>query len=301
MPNLNTELTTTLVMPAYNSVGYIQTALDSALEQTHPPNELIVVDDGSQDGTAEFLQRRYGERVQVIRQSNAGPAAARNNGVRHAQGNWIAFLDADDSWLPEKLERQAALIADGVGIVHCFNEGDQPHHRPDEPEITFEVMWRKNYIGTSTAMVRKQAFEQVQGFQEDRRFIGAEDYNLWLRIIGSGYRVATLREPLARYTPTAHSLMSQVLRVVQGESLNIQHIAEHFQLSREMVVQKQVAIWQEYGETLLWLRDKREARKLYAQVLKAQPSSRAMLNYLATFVPTSLLNMKRRLSALAAG
>lgn len=185
-----------VVIPAYKAVDFIDRAIDSAWEQTLPPFEVIVVNDGSPDDTAEFVQQRDGHRVRLISQENAGPGAARNHGIREAQGDWIALLDADDSWAPNKLEKQAALISDEIGIVHCFIADALPVHLPPG-EVTFEAMWERNYIGTSTVLMRKQAWQDVNGFDEERALVGAEDYNLWLRVIGAGYRVATLREPLA--------------------------------------------------------------------------------------------------------
>src|SRR5690348_3025712 len=100
-----------VIIPAYNAANCIQRAIDSALAQTLPPREVIVVDDGSTDETPRLVVS-YGERVHLIQQSNAGPGAARNRAVRASRGEWLAMLDADDSWLPQKLERQLAYIGD---------------------------------------------------------------------------------------------------------------------------------------------------------------------------------------------
>src|SRR4051812_20102412 len=93
----------TVIIPAYNSRRLVAGAIDSAFAQTYAPLEVIVIDDGSQDGTAEIVEERYGSRVRLLSQANAGPSAARNAGIAIARGNWIAFLDADDVWIPEKL------------------------------------------------------------------------------------------------------------------------------------------------------------------------------------------------------
>src|SRR5689334_10135830 len=94
-----------VIIPAYNAVETLGRAIDSALAQSLPPHEVVVVDDGSRDATAE-LAERYGPPVRVIRQSNAGPGAARNRGVQATSSPWVAFLDADDEWLPKKMETQ---------------------------------------------------------------------------------------------------------------------------------------------------------------------------------------------------
>src|SRR4051812_30004149 len=100
-------MTISAVIPTYNHAKYITFAIDSVLAQTKPVDEIIVVDDGSVDGTREVVEQ-YRGRVQYVRQENAGVGAARNNGARLATGNWVAFLDADDGWLPDKIALQSA-------------------------------------------------------------------------------------------------------------------------------------------------------------------------------------------------
>ena len=98
-----------VIIPAYNREKTIRRAVDSALAQTYPSIEIIVVDDGSRDHTAEILLE-YGEKLRLIRQKNGGASSARNTGIRAAQGEIIAFLDSDDAWLPHKISRQVALL-----------------------------------------------------------------------------------------------------------------------------------------------------------------------------------------------
>ena len=106
-------MTVSAVIPTYNRRPYIQRAVDSVLAQSVPVDEILVVDDGSTDGTAELLAQRYGTRVRVIQQANSGVSGARKQGIRHATGEWIAFLDSDDEWMPD---RNAQLL-DAAGRV----------------------------------------------------------------------------------------------------------------------------------------------------------------------------------------
>src|SRR5579864_2473726 len=95
-------MTISAVIPAFNRRNHVSRAIDSALAQTVPVDEILVIDDGSTDGTAELVESRYGNRVRVVRQANSGVAGARRRGIQEARGEWIAFLDSDDEWLRER-------------------------------------------------------------------------------------------------------------------------------------------------------------------------------------------------------
>lgn len=104
-----------VVIPAYDAEGFLARAVESVLGQSIPPREILVVDDGSTDGTAD-VARRLGERIRYLRQENAGPSGARNRGIGAAAGEWVAFLDADDWWLPRRLERGLAVAGRYPGL-----------------------------------------------------------------------------------------------------------------------------------------------------------------------------------------
>ena len=122
--------TVSIIIPAYNAEPFIEQAVRSALFQSHEDHEVIVVDDGSTDGTAICL-RQFGDRIRVHQQVNSGVARARNAGVALASGEWIAFLDADDLWLPRKLERQMACATAPMVYTDRYNFG----RRGDLPEL----------------------------------------------------------------------------------------------------------------------------------------------------------------------
>jgi len=256
-----------------------------------------VVDDGSKDNTCDIV-RSFGDRVTLISQENAGPAAARNTGIRAATSDWVALVDSDDTWLPEKLEKQAPLCKDGVGLVrsHITNPVMPQLFR----EVTFEELWITNQVGTSTVVLSKKVWEELDGFQEDRAFIGAEDYNYWLRVAHAGYKIESVFEGLVNYTPAPNSLSQRTEKVVLAELLNLDTLAEQLNLPKDKVAKKRAEILEEYGREFFWLRNLRSARKYYGQLCRQRPSVSAVAHWLATFLPPSLLDMKRRKKKVAA-
>lgn len=197
-----------VVIPAYNAASTVVRAVESALNQTYTNIEIIVVDDGSTDSTRRLLDP-YTSRISYVSQNNRGRSAARNLGISHASGEYIAFLDADDWWLPEKLMRQVKFLEEdkAVGLVHTafyFVEPNGKCHklalaqRLDSPGAPiFEQLVMRNTIGSPTfVMVRTSVLHEVGVFDESLR--GTEDWDLWLRIAAE-YSVAYVAEPLACY------------------------------------------------------------------------------------------------------
>jgi len=196
--------TVSVVIPAYNCAAFVSEAVESALGQTLAPADVIVVDDGSTDGTAAVLQR-FGGRIRVVSQPNRGLPAARNAGAAVATGTWIAFLDADDTWLPEKLAHQQAVAGDAALVyTDRFNVGDRgtlpavQGHRLElyEGDIFLPLLLLGNHLTASSVVVRADVFRAVGGFAEHLR--AAEDWDLWVRI-AEAHAVAACHEPLVRY------------------------------------------------------------------------------------------------------
>src|SRR5436190_7329233 len=194
-----------VVMPAYNVAWCIGRAVDSVLAQDFRSHELIVVNDGSTDGTRALLDT-YGRAVTVIDQDNRGMSAARNRGIRQACGTYIAFLDADDRWLPQKLSRQVELMANRPELGFCstaarVEDGDgrllNLWRCPDGRSEILETLFAQNAAiagGCSAVMARKELLERVGLFDESLG--GFEDPDLWMRLAAVS-RYACIDEPLA--------------------------------------------------------------------------------------------------------
>lgn len=180
-------LTVSVVIPTFNRGAQIAAALDSVLNQTLAPLEIIVVDDGSIDETANWIAANYGNRVRLIRQENGGVARARNRGLREAKGEWIAFLDHDDQFLPDKLAMLAPLACERVGaIVSRWREienGVAVRESPSEnPKNAFSWLfgWNNPIVSMSVPLVRRDLLLQIGGF--DPHCAPADDWDLWLRL-----------------------------------------------------------------------------------------------------------------------
>lgn len=201
-----------VVIPTYNRAALLVRALTSVAAQTYGDYEVVVVDDGSTDDTADVV-RALQLPVRYLQQAHAGVSAARNRGVGVARGEWIAFLDSDDEWLPDKLARQVAFVGEQGGVEACqtdeiwvrhgvrVNPGRR--HRKPTGDI-FLPSLELCLVSPSTAMLRRATFERLGGFDEG--LPACEDYDLWLRL-AVDTPVHLIPEPLAiRYGGHADQL-----------------------------------------------------------------------------------------------
>jgi glycosyltransferase involved in cell wall biosynthesis len=175
------------IVPVYNGERFLSEALDSMLSQTHSPIEVIVVDDGSTDGTPQVVAR-YGDRVRSIRQENAGPVIARNTGLGAAKGRFIAFLDADDKWSPDKLERQVAFLQANPQVDACVTHVQNfwEEELASEQEAFKEHKRGRPIPGyvTQTLLARREAFEKVGEFNTELAHGDSADWFLRARELG---------------------------------------------------------------------------------------------------------------------
>jgi glycosyltransferase involved in cell wall biosynthesis len=201
-----------VVIPCFNASDFIVETIESVFAQNRCDLEIVIVDDKSTDGTRQILERlseENGETIRVISGAGKGPAAARNLGIDAARGAYIAFLDADDVWLPDKLEKQFLRLdeAGEQGLVYADRfwvdgNGERLAESPLQetfPEgFVFTDMIAGNYLVTSSVLVPKEALERVGCFSESENFTNCQDYHLWLRLaeILPFYAV---KEPLINY------------------------------------------------------------------------------------------------------
>jgi len=178
-----------VVIPTFNRATLVERAIDSVLGQTHSAFEIIVVDDGSTDNTSTTLRNKYSDKLVVFQQSNRGVSAARNVGIAHATGNWIALLDSDDEWLPSKLAQQLALIKNHTDCLLCHTDeiwirngvrvNAMNKHKKSGGDI-YQQCLPLCAISPSSVIFQKQLLDDVGNF--DETLPACEDYDLWLRI-----------------------------------------------------------------------------------------------------------------------
>ena len=194
-----------VIIPTYNRKKYIKRAIDSVIRQSYKPFEIIVIDDGSTDGTYELIKKSYSSsQISLEKQINNGVSSARNKGVKLANGDWIAFLDSDDEWFENKLELQAREIKKSKTFMICHTNEiwirngirvNQMKKHQKYGGAIFKKCLDMCRISPSSVMIHRRIFDEIGLFDED--LIICEDYDLWLRI-SSKYPVLYLDSMLIK-------------------------------------------------------------------------------------------------------
>lgn len=203
-----------VIIPTWNRVKLLDRAIRSCLSQTVPVLEILVCDDGSTDGTEDLVRNFNDPRVKWCPGGHDGrPAIPRNRGIRSSLGEWVAFLDDDDEWLPEKVERQILLAEKLNCTAVCSNayrvlpKNDLRLElllRINENRLSFPELLQLNQVVCSSAMIRKEIFSVVGGFPEQPEITVGEDYALWLRV-ATQTDFAFVEAPLIRYFDDPHN------------------------------------------------------------------------------------------------
>jgi len=222
-----------IVIPTYNHAQFLKAAIDSVVAQTYGNWQAIIVNNFSNDNTIQIASDFKDERIKLINFSNDGViAASRNEGIRNATGEFVAFLDSDDIWRPEKLARCAVALVAGSDIV-CHGElwtGVDTLQRVvmygPRSRATYEkLLYRGNCISTSATIVRRSLLKQLNGFDERPEFITAEDYDLWMRIARETTNIAFVPEVLGEYRRHGGNASNAVSRNMSAE---LAVIGDHF-------------------------------------------------------------------------
>ncbi|CAK2107714.1 teichuronic acid biosynthesis glycosyltransferase TuaG [Vibrio crassostreae] len=234
-----------VVIPTYNCLDYLPKAIGSVLKQTHQDIELIIIDDNSNDGTSIYLASIHDDRIVKLSTLGVGAPQARNLGIEKATGEFIAFLDADDFWFPEKVERQLEfhqrypdlamsftnyehLTEDYQVIVDCFSYWSQFQGQDElfiNIENPLEFLIENNVIGTSTVMVRADVFSQTGSFNADIKY--GEDWELWLRM-SENHQIGALNSVQVGYLMRASSV-TQTENLKLRNLKSIETILQHYQ------------------------------------------------------------------------
>ena len=304
-----------VVIPAYNAGRTIDTALQSVFAQTYRDFEVVVVDDGSSDDTVHRLAA-WRDRVIVRQQANAGPAAARNHAMRVTRGELIAFLDADDAWLPTKLERQVAFFDQypETGLLHAEAVTANPTlsvmlETPERPSPTFtapvpqfcELFHCKFFVRTLTVMVPRRVIDEVGGFDERREY-HIEDWDLWLRIAAK-HPMGYLPETLAIHRPDG-GMSSHVEKTFRGQQLVMekalplcaQACTSHRANPAACMTTRQHLLYSQLGYERFWRGQQKAAREAHRKALSLNPGDTRARGYIAAsyIAPAGLTKLRQR-------
>jgi glycosyltransferase involved in cell wall biosynthesis len=237
------------IIPAFNADRFIRRTIESILAQTYTDYEIIVVDDGSTDNTAEVV-KNYGPKVNYIYQENSGDGAARNTGIAAAKGDWVAFLDHDDEWLPEKLFSQMELVGRNPDLKWCATNRFQSDGRRRVAVGNTEAI-RNNLAGkdyfenyfeaankgvcpviTSTMLIHREVFDEVGVF--DPHLVRSSDLDLWWRITYRYPEIGYLPQPLVVVHLDVENIVSTKHRMESKRGVSAGGlIARHLKLARE--------------------------------------------------------------------
>lgn len=224
---MDRDVKISVIIPAYNSQSTIVDCIESVIKQTYSVFEIIVINDGSTDNTLktciEYKRFNTINNLKILSQNNSGPSKARNLGIHHASGNWIAFLDADDVWLPNKIEKQIKVVKErpDIAIIGTLIYKNGTHYTNKIYSLSFKMMLYKNYLLTSTVLVNKKIVMDYF-FDENQKY--SEDYKLWLHILFS-HPGCIINEGLIQYrinkkSDQNKSLSSNYIRMEKSELKN---------------------------------------------------------------------------------
>ena len=228
---MNTKIS--IIVPIFNAQNYLDETIQTVLNQTYSNWELLLIDDGSTDESAKICQQYLKEdaRILYFYKVNGGQASARNLGIKNSSGEWLAMLDSDDLWHPEKLNRQITAINENDKIEYCFtNTSAFKDSIQNEIEnydkyafglfhnkTLFKIVYQHNHIANSSVMIKKSLLQLTGVFDENRSLIGCEDWDLMLRIFKQNSLTYGLKEKLLYYRLHAEGVHNQNIKMFSGK------------------------------------------------------------------------------------
>lgn len=306
MDNFDPKLIS-VVMPCYNAEPYVREAILSVLQQSYASGELIIVDDGSTDGSTEIIEelaRAHPEHIRLIYQNRIGPNAARNQGLAQAQGNFVAFLDADDYWHPDALTKlHAALIDAPADVAYCGWQHVGPLAENLQPQIPVDIHDKnilEHFLKTcpwpvNGALIKRQLIDSLRGFSERRAT--AMDYDLWLRMLTQKPRLVRVPEVLAFYRQYARSEngIPRWRQVFDAVGVREDFVRHHSDITGALGPAKRRAL---VYDTLLseayrchWRRNTQSSRRLFLRAFFNSNWKMGDLKYmLASFMPGAIFD-----------
>ena len=204
---MNSSPLVSIVIPTYNHAPMLQRALATVMEQTYQNWNAIVVNNFSTDNTLEVVAKFNDPRIQCVNFRNNGViGASRNEGIKLATGEYVAFLDSDDTWFPTKVEKSVSSLENGSDLVchaeYWIDESGKSRlvtYGPSEAATHHNLIYKGNRISTSATMVRATLLKEVNGFDVSPELISTEDYDLWIRLAAKSNKFAFIDEPLGEY------------------------------------------------------------------------------------------------------
>jgi len=275
-----------ILIPSYNSVNFLPISIGSALSQTYQDFEIIVIDDGSTDNTKEVVRSfidRYPSKIHYFWQENKGLAVARNTGITHSQGEYLALLDSDDKWLPCRLEEEVRILDTdaSVGLVHgrvtCIDSnGNEVRTGKRHPQflsgyIFDNIFLRKEDIACPTVLFRRSCCEEVGMFDVKLSRLGCEDRDLWLRI-AQKYKIIFVDKVLSYYRKSSQSMSSNQKKMIEARLYVVDKYCPANDQSKRGLRNKALArIFRNIGDEFLLKKDFVNARQEYQKAIRNDP------------------------------
>ncbi len=291
-----------VIIPVFNGLPFLKEAIDSVMAQTYKKFELIVINDGSTDGTQALLdkfQKKLGKKMIVIKQKNQGQVIAKNRGIKKAKGELIAFLDSDDLWKREKLESQVNVFKEYKSLGLCYTEAvlidgksTVIGYRSANSSYTgkcFERLIEKNQITASSVMIKRECLKRIGIFDETLRT--CENWDMWLRI-SLFFEIQYISQPLTYYRIHENHMSSNISKMMEGKIKVLKKYS--FLLSNKKFKKILLNSYFDFAKDSLWNFNPKGAREILKAAFKIDPFSyRFFWLYLKSFLPKSFTSKEK--------